>query len=87
MALIRLFFILFIVLSVIYISVSLYSRAARRDKLEREWEEEGSNGDKAAFVRAGLQDYDSSLRRKLILGVYIVPATIIGAIIYFVNYA
>ena len=87
MAIIRLFVMAFIVLSIVYVCVSLYSRSVRRDKLEREWEEEGSHGDMDAFVRAGLKEYDSSLRRRLILGVYIIPAVIVGGIIYLVNYA
>ncbi len=86
MALIRLFVIAFIVLSIVYISVSLYSRAVRRDKLGREWDEDIREGDRAAFVKAGLKEYDGSLRRKLILGVYVIPAVIVATIIYVVNY-
>jgi Ca2+/Na+ antiporter len=76
----------FLFLSVVYICLSLYSRAVRREKLEREWDEEIQQGDRDAFVTAGLRDYDGSLRRKLILGVYIVPMVVICAIIYFTNF-
>lgn len=86
MGVIRLFALVFIVLSVIYVSLSLYSRSVRRDKLEQEWDEAPRDGDRDAFIREGLEDYDSSLRRKLILGVYIVPVAIVGTIIYLVNY-
>ncbi|NCO85357.1 MAG: hypothetical protein GW886_01850 [Rhodobacterales bacterium] len=82
----RLFVMLMIVLTVVYVSLSLYSRAQRRAKLEREWDEEGLEGDKRAFVKAGLVEYDSSLRRKLILGVYIVPLGLIGFIVYALNF-
>ncbi|MFP7672272.1 hypothetical protein ACG74X_02825 [Marivita sp. S0852] len=82
----RLLVIAFLVLSVVYISLSLYSRAVRRDKLEKEWDEEIQQGDKDTFVEAGLREYDGSLRRKLILGVYIVPLTLMSAIIYFTNF-
>lgn len=82
----RVMVVAFVVLTVIYISLSLYSRAVRRDKLERQWEEDGLEGDKRAFVQAGLKAYDGSLRRKLILGVYIVPIVIFGTIVYVVNY-
>lgn len=85
--LIRLFVIAFLVLSVIYVCVSLWSRAVRRDKLRQEWEEEGRQGDRESFVRAGLAEYDQSLRRRLILGVYVIPMVIVGGIIYLVNYA
>ncbi|MCR9109603.1 hypothetical protein [Marivita sp. XM-24bin2] len=82
----RLLVIGFLVLSVVYICLSLYSRAVRRDKLEKEWDEEIQQGDREAFVEAGLRDYDVSLRRKLILGVYIVPLTVISVIIYLTNF-
>ncbi|RYH09106.1 hypothetical protein [Tropicimonas sp. IMCC6043] len=85
-ALARLLLILFVVLSVIYVSLSLYSRAERRDKLEREWDEEIGEGDRDAFIREGLEEYDHSLRRKLILGVYVVPILLIGTIIYLTNF-
>jgi Ca2+/Na+ antiporter len=82
----RLLVIGFLVLSVVYICLSLYSRAVRREKLEKEWDEEIQQGDRDTFVQAGLRDYDGSLRRKLILGVYIVPLTVISVIIYFTNF-
>ena len=85
-ALARLLVIGFLVLSVVYICLSLYSRSVRRDKLEREWDEEIQQGDRETFVEAGLREYDGSLRRKLILGVYIVPLTVISVIIYLTNF-
>lgn len=84
-AFIRVFFIAFVVLTVIYVSLSFYSRAVRREKLEVQWDDEGREGDKRAFVRAGLKEYDGSLRRKLIIGVYVIPVVIVSTIIYVVN--
>jgi Ca2+/Na+ antiporter len=82
----RLLVVGFLVLSVVYICLSLYSRAVRRDKLEKEWDEEIQQGDRETFVEAGLREYDGSLRRKLSLGVYIVPLTVISVIIYLTNF-
>lgn len=87
MAMVRLFIIVFVVLSIIYISLSFYSRARARDRLEAEWDEGGINMPREAYVRHGLKDYDGSLRRKLILGVYVVPMALVGLIIYLVNFA
>lgn len=81
----RLLVVGFIALTVIYVSVSIYSRSVRRGKLELEWDDEGMEGDKDAWVREGLEDYDRSLRRKLILLVYVIPVVIVGTIIYVVN--
>lgn len=86
-ALARLMLIVFVVLTVIYVSLSLYSRSVRRDKLEAEWDAGGVDVPRDHFIRQGLEDYDQSLRHKLILGVYIVPVVIICVIIYFVNFA
>ncbi|MGR3273254.1 hypothetical protein DU478_03900 [Thalassococcus profundi] len=85
-ALARLFVVAFVVLTIVYICVSLYSRSVRRGKLEAEWDEEGMTGDRDAFIRQGLKEYDNSLRRKLILGVYIVPMCLVGLIIYLNNF-
>ncbi len=85
-ALARLLVFGFLGLSVVYVCLSLYSRSVRRDKLEKEWDEEVREGDREAFVQAGLLEYDGSLRRKLILGVYVVPISIVSFIIYATNF-
>ena len=85
-ALARLVVIGFIVLTVIYVSLSFYSRAVRKGKLAEWWEEEGRPGDREAYIEAGLKEYEGSLRRKLIWGVYIVPIIMVAAIIYFTNF-
>lgn len=85
-ALARLLVIGFIVLTVVYFSLSLYSRSVRRSKLEEWWEEEGRPGEREAYIEAGMKEYEGSLRRKLIWGVYIVPLAAITAIIYFTNF-
>lgn len=86
LALTRLIVFGFIILSVIYIALSFYSRAVRRRKLAEWWEEEGRPGDMDEYIANGLKEYDGSLRRKLILGVYIIPITVVTAIIYFTNF-
>jgi hypothetical protein len=44
-------------------------------------------GDRDAFVQQGLDDYDGSLRRKLILGVYVIPFVLMCVVIYLTNFA
>jgi len=82
----RLIPILFIVLTVIYICLSLYSRAKAKDRLEEEWASELRVGDRDAFIREGLDAYQSSLRRKLIWGVYVVPILAVMGLIYVQNF-
>ncbi|MEM6658439.1 MAG: hypothetical protein AAF625_10150 [Pseudomonadota bacterium] len=82
----RLFLILLVLQTIAFVALSFYSRAVRRRKLETWWDQKGKTGNKDAFVERGLHVYDNSFRRKLILGVYIVPWLMIGGLIYFVNY-
>ncbi|QFT74773.1 hypothetical protein [Ruegeria sp. THAF33] len=84
--LLRLLLILLVIQTIAYVGLSFYSRSIRRRKLENWWDEKGKTGNKEAFVERGLHVYDNSFRRKLILGVYIVPWVAIGALIYIVNY-
>ena len=86
LALARLIIVGFIVLTVIYVSLSFYSRSVRRTKLRRKWDEDIRRGDREAFVQRGLKIYDRSLRRKLLWGVYIVPVVTIAVVIYLVNF-
>lgn len=85
-ALARLVVIGFFVLTVIYICLSLWSRSVRRGKLNAEWQEGGHEGSYETFMDDGLRDYDRSLRRKLILGVYVIPVIIVSVIIYLTNF-
>lgn len=86
-ALARLLFIWFVVITIIYICLSFYSRAVRRGKLEAEWDAARGPGNRELFVREGLEAYDGSLRRKLILGVYVIPTAVVALLIYFTNFA
>jgi hypothetical protein len=76
----------FVVLTVVYVALSLWSRSVRRARLARDWEQEGHSGDRAAFIREGMERYRHSLRRKLLLGVYVVPVIVVGTIIYLTNF-
>ncbi|QGY00003.1 hypothetical protein EI983_17690 [Roseovarius faecimaris] len=87
LAMLRLMVIGFVVLTIIYVCLSLYSRSVRKRKLAEWWEEEGKPGDLDAYIDAGLEEYDGSLRRKLILGVYVIPFTVMCIIIYLTNFA
>ncbi|SHL23980.1 hypothetical protein SAMN05444414_108109 [Roseovarius marisflavi] len=86
LALLRLVIFGFIILTVIYVSISLYSRSVRRRKLLKDWQDTGRPGDKDAYIETGMAQYQHSLRRRLIWLVYIVPITMIAAIIYFTNF-
>ena len=69
---------MFVVLTLVYIGLSLYNRWAERRRLSAEYarreEEEGAPaGGRKAFVDQGMYDYERSLRRKLVFLVYLIP--------------
>ena len=79
----------FIALSVIYLSIALYSRSVRKERLENEFDEANSDGGAAgvrdAFIDEGMRAYNNSFRPKLIGLVYVVPVIIISVIVYVIN--
>lgn len=83
-ALLRLVLILGVVLTVAYVVLSRWSRAVRRRRLTEDWTP--ADGPLEAHVARGLVAYDHSLRRRLILGVYILPLCLIGVIVYLTNF-
>lgn len=88
---VRLVIVGFVVMTIVYIVLSIYSRGQRRQKLRDEWNQ-GSlagkpPGDYDAFMEKGMADYDGSLRKKLIWGVYVIPTAIVLLIIYLTNFA
>jgi hypothetical protein len=38
------------------------------------------------FIQQGMEDYYNSLRKKLILGIYIFPAALIAFLVYATNF-
>ena len=75
-----------VVLTLVYWLVSIYSRSVRREALEKEWDAGHQDMERDAFVAEGLREYQHGLRRRLILLVYIVPAVVIPALIYILNF-
>lgn len=89
MGLVRLVVFGFIILSIIYLCISFYSRSVRREKLENEFDANPPEGADAtmreAFVAQGMEEYHNSIRPKLIGLVYVVPVVVISCIIYVIN--
>jgi hypothetical protein len=89
MSFVRLVLFGFIGLSIVYLSISVYSRSVRRENLEKAWAEENAGSmDMAArdaYVEAGIKAYNKSFRPKLIGLVYIIPTVIVIAIVYTTN--
>jgi hypothetical protein len=86
MGLVRLVVFGFIALGIIYLSISVYSRSVRREKLENEYDESPiANMTRAEFVEKGVKSYNNSFRPKLIALVFVIPPMIVTAIVYITN--
>lgn len=74
----------FIGLSIIYLMIAFYSRSVRREKLENQWAEDHPDGGdpiaRDAFINEGMARYQSGIRPKLILLVYVVPMIMVAVI-------
>lgn len=87
----RLALFLLVFLTVIYVTARLYLRSVRREQLERRWDSRPHpllpGTDRDEFIRRGLHLYERSLRRRLLLAIYIVPTIAIAVLLYLVNFA
>ncbi len=79
----------FIALSVIYLSISVYSRSVRKEWLENEFDENPPEGADDAmrddYIAKGMTEYNNSIRPKLIGLVYVVPIVVMSIIIFVIN--
>jgi hypothetical protein len=87
----RLAFVLYVALTVIYFVTGIYSRSVRREKLEKEWDTDPARegvpeADRSAFIEDGMVHYDKGLKKRLLWLIYIIPTVGFLATIYFVNW-
>ena len=76
----------FLLLSVIYLSLSWFTRSLRRESLENEWDQDQPEGiSRDDYVAAGIKEYNDGLRPKLLLLVYVIPTVLIATIVYLTN--
>ena len=87
MVMARLMGMVFVALTIVFVSLWFYARAAKRERLEAQWSKNQGPGRRESYVKAELSAYERPLRRKLIWGVYVIPGTLLAALIYFTNTA
>lgn len=86
MAFVKLVVLGLIGLTIIYLSLSVYSASLRRERLEKDYDADPVPGQsREAYVASGMAAYRSSLRPKLLLLVYVVPVAVWAGIIYVIN--
>lgn len=76
----------FIVLSVAYVLIAIYSRSVRREKLEKKFDAGGIEGERDAYIESGMQAYEKGLKHRLLWLVYIIPTVVVAAIVYYIDY-
>lgn len=84
-AFLRFFVPLLIVQTAAYAFLAISARLRQRRRLQAEWEQQGQPGARDDFVDRGMDDYEDTLRYKLLLAIYVVPWVALGAIVYWVN--
>jgi uncharacterized membrane protein len=88
----RLAFMMYVVLTIIYFFTSLYSRSVRREKLEKAWDTDPAKEglpatQREVFIEAGMQAYEKGLKRRLLWLIYVIPTIGFAATVYFVNWS
>lgn len=87
----RLAFVMYVALTIIYFVTSIYSRSVRREKLEKAWDTDPAReglprDERTAFIEGGMQAYDKGLKKRLLWLIYIIPTVGFLVTIYFVNW-
>lgn len=77
----------FVGLSVVYVLVAIYSRSVRREWLEKRFDRGDVPGDRATYIREGMQAYERGLRKKLIWLVYIIPTVVFTVVFWSLNFS
>jgi len=75
-----------VALSLVYVLASVHARRRCRRHLMRRFDKGDVKGDRDTYIEAGMRDYDRSLRKKLLLGIYIVPFVALVTLIYVMNF-
>lgn len=87
----RLAFFLYLGLTIVYFLTAIYSRSVRREKLEKEWDTDPAREDapqdaRTAFIEAGMVQYETGLKKRLLWFIYIIPTIGFASTIYYVNW-
>lgn len=88
---VRLAFFMYLGLTLAYFLTAVYSRSVRREKLEKEWDTDPAREDalafeRTAFIEAGMAQYETGLKKRLLWLIYIIPTIAFVATIYYVNW-
>lgn len=86
-AVLRLFALLFAVLSLLYMIMSFMLRQIALKEAREEWEALDARINWETYLERQMKVHNRSMKRKLIVGVYILPTALVASLVYFVNFA
>ncbi|OSP56185.1 hypothetical protein [Pseudoruegeria sp. SK021] len=86
MAFLRLFAMMLIPQTVVYVCVYLYLRQVKRETLERDYNASATDRERTAFVEAGVRAYGARIWRWLAVTVYLGPWGALAVTIYLSNF-
>jgi peptidoglycan/LPS O-acetylase OafA/YrhL len=86
-AVLRLFALLFAVLTLLYMIMSFMLRQIALKEAREEWEALDARINWETYLERQMKVHNRSMKRKLIVGVYILPSALVASLVYFVNFA
>lgn len=86
MAFLRLLLMLLVAQTVAFVSLLLFMRARRRDRLISDYSPEATEKEREIFVDAQMDSYMKWLRPRLALIVYAVPIIALSVLVYVTNF-
>lgn len=81
-SLIRLVAVAAVALTVVYICLMAFFRASAREQLEKDWSSSDRTGTQEDHVARHLPDRMKALHTRLIVGVYVVPLSLLVLLVY-----
>lgn len=76
---------LLLVLTVVYGVLTLVNRTKQKDRLKSQHINDSVPAPLDDYIADGMQQYNKSLRAKLLLGVYLFPLIVFGVLVYFAH--
>ena len=79
---IRIFVVMFFLLTIVYVALRIIGRVKQRDKLNAEYARLDPKESKDEFVGRGLVKYGRSHRAKLVLTIYLLPLAVASLLLF-----
>ncbi len=79
--------IILLILTVIYVALSVASRFKQRQKLKVDYKAADTKTPEDDYISAGMKKYEKSLKPKLFIFVYLFPLAVMMLLVYLAQYS